>query len=100
VGRIVDLHITPYRRNRLGPKFKGNLLHMRIEQNVVMPERIGNFYRCKKDAETNTVFVRVADLCTLLAEVPDRPCKEHSGDPSMINILPLAHAFPVSWIAE
>jgi hypothetical protein len=95
VGRLVNLYITTYKRKTVGPKYKGVYLFMKMLVHTVQPERVDNFYRCAKISDTNPTFVRVADLCTLLAEVPDR-----SGDPTMVNLLPLAHAFPVSWIAE
>lgn len=100
VGRLQNLFVVSYQRRTLGPKYKGAFLLMCMEQHLVMPQRVDNFYRCAKDSATETVFVRVEDLCTLLAEVPDRPSREHLGDPDMVNLLPLAHAFPVSWISE
>ena len=95
VGRIIKLHVTSYQRKSIGPKFRGPLMFMQVEQHKVMPERIDNFYSCAKDSETSPRFVHVENLCTLLASVADR-----SENPSMVNLIPIAQAFPVSWIAE
>ena len=100
VGRMVNLFVVSFQRKALGPKYKGTVLLMCMEEHLVMPESVENYYRCASDSTTANVFVRVADLCTLLAEVPDRPCREHLGDPDMVNLIPLATAFPVSWISE
>ena len=95
VGRMLNLFITTYKRKSLGPKYQGTTLFMKMMEHKVMPERIDNYYRCASISETTPVYVRVEDLCTLLAQVAD-----HSGNPNMVNLLPLAHAFPVSWISE
>jgi hypothetical protein len=91
---MVNLFITTYKRKSVGPKYKGTVLYMKIMEHNVRPERIDNFYACARNSETSTKFVRVADLCTLLAEVNDR-----SGNPNVVNLIPIAHAFPISWIA-
>jgi hypothetical protein len=56
---------------------------------------VENFYACAANSETSVKFVRVQDLCTLLAEVSPR-----TVNPNMINLVPIAHAFPLSWVAE
>jgi hypothetical protein len=95
VGKIINLYVTSYKRNSLGPKYKGVLMFMLVDQHKVMPERIDNFYSCAADSETSLKFVNVEDLCTLLSLVNAR-----SGDPTMVNLVPVAHAFPISWIKE
>ena len=93
VGRIMNLHVTTYKRKSIGPKYQGTVLFMRIMENTVMPERIDNFYECARQCTTSPKFVRVQDLCTLMAEVDAR-----SGNPLLVNLIPIATAFPVSWI--
>jgi hypothetical protein len=94
VGRIVSLHVVPYKRKRVGPKNKGEMLFMKIKQHNVMPEKVDNFYACAAVSDTSIKYVRVQDLCTLLAEV-----KPRTVSPNMVNLVPIAHAFPVSWVA-
>jgi hypothetical protein len=60
-----------------------------------MPERVENFYACAEFNETSLKYVRVQDLCTLLAEVNPRTVRANT-----INLVPIAHAFPVSWVAS
>jgi hypothetical protein len=93
VGRIVNLYVTTYKRRRIGPKYKGTVLFMKVQQHDVIPERVYNFYVCARTSQTSEAFVRVEDMCTLLAEVPAQ-----SGNPAHINLLPIAQAFPLSWV--
>ena len=92
---MLNLITIPYKRKRVGPKYKGTVLFMKILQHDVMPERVDNFYACAKISETNVKYVRVQDLCTLLAEV-----KPRTVNPNMVNLVPIAHAFPVSWVVS
>jgi len=92
VGRIVNLFVITYKRKTLGPKNKGTVLFMKVFEYNVMPERVDNFYVCAKNSTTVPKFVRVEDFCTLLAEVDSR-----SGNPDEVNLVPIAHAFPVTW---
>jgi hypothetical protein len=94
VGRIVNLFVVNYKRKQVGPKYQGKVLFMKIEEHKVTPERVDNFYACAAISATSVKYVRVQDLCTLLAEV-----KPRTVDPSMLNLVPIAHAFPVSWVA-
>jgi hypothetical protein len=64
-------------------------------QHNVMPERVDNFYVCAENSDTSVKYVRVQDLCTLLAEVSPR-----NGNEAMVNLVPIAHAFPVSWVVS
>jgi hypothetical protein len=93
VGRIVSLFVITYKRKAVGPTYKGTVLFMKVLQHNVMPERVDNFYVCAKNSTTIDKFVRVEDFCTLLAEVDSR-----SGNPNEVNLVPVAHAFPVSWV--
>jgi len=92
---VVNLYIVTFKRKRLGPKYQGTVLFMKMMELKVMPDRVHNFYRCKRNSETTPKYVRVSELCTLLAEVDD-----HAGVPNMSNLIPIAHAFPISWISE
>jgi hypothetical protein len=94
VGRVVNLFVTTFKRKKVGRKNKGTVLFLKVLENKVMPERIENYYVCARNSETRTTYVRVEDMCTLLAEVADR-----LGDPTIVNLVPISHAFPVSWIA-
>ena len=94
VGRMVSLFVVPYKRKQVGPKYQGKILFMKILEHNVMPEKVDNFYACAAISETSVKYVRVQDLCTLLAEVNPR-----TVDPNMVNLVPIAHAFPVSWVA-
>ena len=92
---MVNMYIVTYKRHRVGPKYQGTIMFVKMLQHNVMPERVDNFYACRKKSETSVKYVRVQDLCTLLAEV--RPRTEQ---PNVINLVPIAHAFPVSWVAS
>jgi hypothetical protein len=95
VGRTVNLLVIPFKRKQVGPKYQGTMLFMKMLQHNVMPERVDNFYACAKNSETTVRYIRVQDLCTLLAEVEPR-----TGAPNMVNLVPIAHAFPVSWVVS
>jgi hypothetical protein len=95
VGRMVKLHIATYQRLRVGPKYAGRVLFMEVQELTEMPERVENFYVCAKHAETSRRYVAVENMCTLLADVDDR-----YDDPNIVNLVPLTHAFPVSWVNE
>ena len=92
---MLNLITIPYKRKRVGPKYKGTVLFMKILQHDVMPERVDNFYACAAISATTMRYVRVQDLCTLLAEV-----KPRTVDPNMVNLVPIAHAFPMSWVVS
>jgi hypothetical protein len=94
VGRFVSLYVVPYKRKSVGPKYKGEILFMRMQEHNVRPEQIDNFYACARVSQTSVKYVRVNDLCTLLAEVEPRLVST-----TMVNLVPIAHAFPVSWVA-
>jgi hypothetical protein len=93
VGRTVNMFVVKYKRKQLGPKYQGTVLFMKMLQHNVMPERVDNFYVCAEISETSVRYVRVQDLCTLLAEV-----KPRTYQPGMVSLVPIAHAFPVSWV--
>jgi hypothetical protein len=93
VGRIVNLFVASYKRKTLGPKYQGTVLFMKVLEHKVMPERVDNFYVCANNSETSPKFVRIEDFCTLLAEV-----KARSEKPNEVNLVPVAHAFPMSWM--
>jgi hypothetical protein len=95
VGRLDCLYVVPYKRKSVGPKYKGEVLFMRMEEHNVRPENVDNFYACAAISQTSVKYVRVQDLCTLLAEVKPRLVST-----TMVNLVPIAHAFPVSWVAE
>jgi hypothetical protein len=95
VGRLICMNVVPYKRKTVGPKYQGTILFMKIQQHNVMPERVDNFYACAANSETSVKYVRVQDLCTLLAEVNPR-----TVSPNMVNLVPIAHAFPLSWVAQ
>ena len=95
VGRVVNMCFVRYQRKQVGPKYKGTMLFMTMLQHNVMPERVDNFYACAAISDTSVKYVRVQDLCTLLAEVAPR-----TESPNMINLVPIAQAFPVSWCVE
>jgi hypothetical protein len=92
VGKTLQVMIVTYKRKRVGPKYKGTVLFMKMMQHNVMPTMVDNFFTCAVTCETSLQYVRVQDLCTLLAEVAPR-----SENPNMVNLVPIAHAFPVSW---
>ncbi len=92
---MVHLSVITYKRKQVGPKYQGTVLFMKVLQHNVMPERIANFYSCAEISETSIQYVRVQDLCTLLAEVEPR-----SRELGMVNLVPIAHAFPVSWVVS
>jgi hypothetical protein len=92
---MVQLVATTFKRKSVGRKYKGTVLFMKMLQHDVMPEKVHNYYVCAKNRSTAVQYVRVQDLCTLLAEVPDR-----AGDANKVNLVPICHAFPVSWIAD
>jgi hypothetical protein len=92
VGRTVQVIVITFQRKRMGPKYKGTVLFMKMLQHNVMPERVDNFYACAAVSDTTPKYVRVQDLCTILAEVLPR-----TVSPNMVNLVPIAHAFPVSW---
>jgi len=95
VGRMVNLLFIKFKRKRVGPKYQGTILFINMLQHNVAPERIDNFYACEASSETTARYVRVQDLCTLLAEVNPR-----TVSPNMVNLVPIAHAFPVSWVVS
>jgi hypothetical protein len=95
VGRTVHMLSIDFKRKRVGPQYKGTVLFMKMLQYNVMPERVENFYACAAMSETSEKYVRVQDLCTLLAEAPHR-----SGRDNMIDLVPIAQAFPVSWVVS
>jgi hypothetical protein len=88
----VQLVKITYKRKRVGPKNQGTVLFMKMMQHNVMPERVDNFFVCASNSDTTMKYVRVQDLCTLLAEVNPR-----SDNVNIVNLVPIAHAFPVSW---
>lgn len=92
---MVRMFVVTYKRKRVGRKYKGTILFLEMLQHNVMPERVDNFYACAEESDTSGRYVRVQDLCTLLAEV-----KPRTERPSMVNLVPIAHAYPVSWVAE
>jgi len=92
VGKTINLFTLTYKRKRVGPKYQGTMLFLKMLQHNVMPKRVDNFYECAANSATSVAYVRVQDLCTLLAEVKPRSMK-----PNMVNLVPIAHAFPVSW---
>ena len=59
VGKLICLYVIPYKRKRVGPKYKGTVLFMKILQHNVMPERVDNFYACAAESETTVKYVRV-----------------------------------------
>jgi hypothetical protein len=67
-------------------------MFMKMLQHNVMPERVDNFYVCADNSDTTIKYVRLQDLCTLLAEADPR-----TPTPNMLNLVPISHAFPVSW---
>lgn len=95
MGRLISLYVVPYKRKSVGPKYKGEVLFMRMKEHNVMPERVDNFYACAERSATSVKYVRVQDLCTLLAEV-----KPRTVSANMVNLVPIAHAFPLSWVAQ
>ena len=95
VGKLDSLFIVPYQRKSVGPKYKGEMLFMRMHQHNVRPENVDNFYAYAAASTTSVKYVRVQDLCTILAKV-----KTRVPNPAMVNLVPIAHAFPVSWIAS
>ena len=95
VGRMVNMFVITYKRKRVGRKYQGTVLFLKMLQHNVMPERVQNFYVCAAISETSVKYVRVQDLCTLLAEVEPR-----TVSPNMVNLVPIAHAFPVSWVVS
>lgn len=94
---MVNMFVINYKRKRVGPKYQGTVLLLKMLQHNVMPERVQNFYACAVNSETSVKYVRVQDLCTLLAEV-----KPRTESPNMVNLVPIAHAFPVSchWVVS
>ena len=92
---MINMFVVTYKRKRLGPKYKGTVLFLKMLEHNVMPERVQNFYACAAISETSVKYVRVQDLCTLLAEVDPR-----TVSPNMVNLVPIAHAFPVSWVVS
>ena len=95
VGMIVNLYVTTYKRKAIGPKYQGKMLYMMVRERIVVPERVGNYWVCPKVGLTEVKFVNLTDMCTLLADVDD-----NKGDVDVMNLVPLCHAFPVSWIHE
>ena len=95
MGKLDSLFVVPYKRKSVGPKYKGEILFMRMKEHNVRPENVDNFYACASASTTSLKYFRVQDLCTLLAEV-----KPFTVNPAMVNLVPIAHAFPVSWIAS
>lgn len=93
MGKLVNMFVVTYKRKQVGPKYQGTILFMKMLQHNVMPKRVANFYECPAINETSVRYVRVEDLCTLLASV-----KPHTERPGMVNLVPIAHAFPVSWV--
>jgi hypothetical protein len=91
---MVHLVVTTFKRKSVGRKFQGRVLFMKVLERVVMPKRIHNYYVCAATGETTVKYVRVEDMCTLMAEVPDR-----AGRPNFVNLVPISHAFPISWVA-
>ena len=83
------MFVVRYQRKQIGRCYKGTVLFMKMLQHNVMPERVDNFYVCAENSATSVKYVRVQDLCTLLAEVS-----------AMVNLVPIAHAFPVSWVVS
>jgi hypothetical protein len=94
VGKVIQLVVTTYQRKTVGPRYKGVVLFVKMLEYNVMPERVDNFYVCPPENESSLKFVRVEDLCTLLAQV-----KPRTGNVNEVNLVPIAHAFPVMWIA-
>jgi hypothetical protein len=92
---MVNMFVISYKRKRVGPKYQGEVLFMKMLQHNVMPERVDNFYACAAISTTTVKYVRVQDLCTLLAEV-----KPRTVAPNMVNLVPIAHAFPMSWVVN
>ena len=92
---MVNMLFITFKRKRVGPKNQGTILFMKVLQNNVMPERVDNVYACAENSETTARYVRVQDLCTLLAAVRPR-----TVSPNMVNLVPIAHAFPVSWVVS
>lgn len=92
MGRTVQVIVIDYKRKRVGPKYKGTVLFMKMMQHNVRPESVDNFFVCSEDNEKSLKYVRIQDLCTLLAEVDPR-----CGKQGLVNLVPIAHAFPVSW---
>ena len=95
VGRTIQVITITFKRKRMGPKYKGTVLFMKMLQHNVMPERVDNYYACAAISDTTLKYVRFQDLCTILAEVIPR-----NFGPDMVNLVPIAHAFPVSWCAD
>ena len=87
--------VINFKRKNVGRQYKGTVLFIKMLQHNVMPERVDNFYECAAISETSVKYVRVQDLCTLLAEV-----KPRTVSPNMVNLVPIAHAFPVSWVVS
>ena len=77
-----------------GPQVPGHGPLLLVLENNVVPVKVDNFYVCDRETNTSEKYVRVSDMCALLAEVDDR-----TGNPNKHNLLPIAHAFPISWIA-
>ena len=92
---MTNLIVITYKRKKVGPRYQGTILFMKMMQHNVMPERVDNFYACAAISETSLRYVRVQDLCTLLAEVNPR-----TVSPNMVNLVPIAHAFPLSWVVS
>ena len=90
---MICLCSVDFKRKTLGPKNKGTVLFLRIMQHNVMPTRVDNLYVSTKHNETTEKFVPVQNMNSLLAEVPPR-----SGHPDMVTLIPIARAFPVSWV--
>ena len=89
MGRLVSLYVVPYQRKSVGPKYKGEVLFMRMKELNVMPETVDNFYACAANSQTSIKYVRVQDLCTLLAEVRPR-----FVNPTMVKLVPVAMLSP------
>ena len=92
---MVNMFAITYKRKRVGPKYQDTVLFMKMLQHNVMPELVDNFNVCAEISETSVTYVRVQDLCTLLAEVNPR-----TVNPNMVNLVPIAHAFPVYWVVS
>jgi hypothetical protein len=86
--------ITTFKRKQMGRKYQGKVLFMLVLERSRIPVKVDNYYVCDRVANTTEKYVRVSDMCALLAEVDDR-----DANPSKINLVPIAHAFPISWIA-
>jgi hypothetical protein len=93
VGELVNMFVVTYKRKRVGPKYQGTVLFMKMMQYNVTPKRKANYYECRSVNETSVKYVRVQDLCTLLASV-----RSNTSRANRINLVPIAQAFPVSWV--